>query len=324
MTIKQPQLSLLAQELPPLLFDGEQDLLWPKTALPELYLRSYNLDFAGEFPGLRHGFGRIEAAGFVIATHYWLPIKPRATLVIVHGYYDHVGIFDKAIRFALQQNFAVLAFDLPGHGLSSGAQAAIDSFDQYGDVLHEVLMHASKLLPQPWHALGQSTGASVLLNYLLRYEATAAAPAMLNKIALFAPLILPRGWGVGRLLYSVARFFMQRIQRGPSRSSHDSEFTRFIEREDALQAKYLSLKWVAAMAQWHKFFMHAPPLQRSVLVVQGTGDKTVAWRYNLTQLRKKIPAVEVHLIPDAGHQLINESPLYREQLLTIVRAWFTS
>lgn len=322
MTLNRAQLDQLANDLPLLAFDEAQDLSWAQSAAVQAYLTTYGLDFTRSFAGLRHGFGQIDVAGFNIATHYWLPAQPVATLVIVHGYYDHVGVFNHAINFALQNNFAVLTFDLPGHGLSSGERAAIDSFDQYGDVLHQVLAGAAKLLPQPLHALGQSTGAAVILNYLWRYEEKNLATVRLNKIALFAPLIIPRGWHGGRFLYYIVRLFRSRLRRGSSRSSHDPEFTRFVESEDLLQSSHLSLKWVGAMAQWHQFFLRASPLQRPMLVVQGTDDMTVAWHYNLKQICKKLPAAEIHLIEDAGHQLINESPEYRNKLLDIVRTWF--
>lgn len=322
MTLNLRQITQLADDLPLLTFDGAQDLLWAQSGAPQTYLEAYGLNFARSFAGLRHGFGRVDAAGFSIATHYWLPANPRGTIVTVHGYYDHVGIFTHAINFAIQNDFAVLAFDLPGHGLSGGDQAAIDSFDQYGDVLHEVLARARRILPQPIHALGQSTGASVILNYLWRYEARKLTPVMLDKVALFAPLIIPRGWRSGRYLFYIVRLFCKRLQRGASHSSHDPAFTRFIESEDILQSRYLSLKWVAAMAQWHRFFMRAEPLQRPLLVVQGTGDMTVAWRYNLKQIRAKLPGAKIEMIENAGHQLINESPEYRDKLLAIVSAWF--
>lgn len=322
MTVNQQQLHQLANDLPLLQFDAEQDLVWPQTPLPQAYLAAYGIDLADKFDGLRHGFGRVDAAGFRIATHYWLPQKSCGTLVVVHGYYDHVGVFDNAVRFALENNFAVLAFDLPGHGLSSGDQAAIDSFDQYGDVLGEILTRAASVLPHPLHALGQSTGAAVILNYLWRYEAVGNAPVRLHKVALFAPLIVPRGWSGGRFLFYALRRFVRRLRRGSSRSSHDPVFTRFVESEDILQAKYLSLKWVGAMAQWHDYFLQAPPLRRPLLVVQGTGDMTLAWRYNLKQIRKKLFGAEIRMIEGAGHQLINESAVYRDQLLAIVRDWF--
>src|SRR5690625_8003366 len=97
--------------------------------------------------------------GFELATHYWLPENPRGTLVVIHGYYDHVGLYGHALRFGLDQSYAVLAFDILGHGLSSGAHASIDSFDQYANALHEVLTSIESMLPSSCHSIGHSTGS---------------------------------------------------------------------------------------------------------------------------------------------------------------------
>lgn len=320
MMLTPTQLDQLVQAMPLLQFAGEVDEGWAKEPLPRAYLDAYQLDFYRHFAGLRHGFGAVDTGGFRIATHYWIPPEARGTLVVVHGYYDHVGIFRHAIRFALEHQLAVLTFDLPGHGLSSGEQAAIDSFDQYGDVLRHLLQVARHQLPGPFLGFGQSTGASVLLNYQWRFGEHSEA-VRLEKTVLCAPLVLPCGWQWGRFAFYLCRPFLRRLARGSSRSSHDPAFTRFIQSEDPLQSRYLSLKWVGAMARWHDSVRCAGPLHLPVLVIQGTGDRTVDWRYNLKQLREKIPTAEIHLIPEAGHQLINESPEYRNQLLAIMSGW---
>jgi len=321
MMLTSSQLDQLISDMPPLYFTGLPDEQWAKTALPQAYLNAYHLNFAADFPGLRHGFGYVDTDSFRIATHYWIPEGATGTMVVVHGYYDHVGIFTNAIRFALEHNLAVLAFDLPGHGLSSGEQAAIDSFDQYGDVLHSLLIKTRELLPGRRLAFGQSTGASILLNYQWRFG-TEDSAVRLDKIALCAPLILPCGWQLGRFAFYVARHFVRRLHRGTSNSSHDPAFTRFVQSGDPLQSRYLSMKWVGAMALWHDSVRCAAPLAVPVLVVQGTGDKTVDWRYNLGQIRKKLPSAEIRLIENAGHQLINESPEYRDQVMTEISRWF--
>ena len=163
------QLHELALQLPELEFALAKDCDWPQSDAAQAYLNLYHINFAQDFTGVSHGFGCVNAAGFRIATHYWLPENAQGTLVVVHGYYDHVGIFNHAIRFALERNLAVLAFDLPGHGLSSGEPVAIDSFNQYADVLAAVLQQSEALMPQPLYALAQSTGCAVILNYLWRY-----------------------------------------------------------------------------------------------------------------------------------------------------------
>jgi alpha-beta hydrolase superfamily lysophospholipase len=285
------------------------------------YLGCYQLDFSARVPGVRHVLGTIDAAGFRIATQYWIPPQARGTLLVVHGYYDHVGIYDKVIAFGLEQGLAVLAFDLPGHGLSSGERAAIESFDQYGDVLEAVLGRARGQLPSPWYGLGQSTGGAVLLNHLWRYDNSRPSP-WLDKLALCAPLILPRGWTRGRWLYMLVHKFVHRLPRGRSRSSHDEDFIRFLDEQDCLQSRFLSVRWVGAMKNWHAQFLRWQALDKPVLILQGTDDQTVAWRYNLTQIQSRLPQARVQFIDGAGHQLVNERNDFREQVFVTLRDYF--
>lgn len=291
--------------------------------LRNAYLAFYGLDFRARFPGTRHALGRLALAGFAIAAQYWVPPGARGTLVIVHGYYDHVGIYRHAIEFGLQHGLAVLAFDLPGHGLSSGERAAIDSFDQYGDVLEQLLHAARPYLPSPWYGLGQSTGGAILLNHLWRYEATRSQPWLAYR-ALCAPLILPRSWGRGRIAYGLLHRWLKTLPRGRSRSSHDAEFIRFIDELDCLQSRRLSVRWVGAMKEWDQQFQQFSPLPLDVplLVVQGNEDETVDWRYNLEQIRARIPAAGVVMIEGAGHQLVNEREDLRHQVFAQISRFF--
>lgn len=312
----------LRAHLPALSFEPAADSAWTATAAVQGYLDFYGINFARTCAGVVHGFGALEAGGFRIATHYWLPQNPKGTLVVMHGYYDHVGVFGKAIKFGLDNGLAVLAFDLPGHGLSSGEQVVIDLFDQYADVLDVILNAAQQHLPSPYYALGQSTGGAVLLNYLWRYDAVRALP-LLDRIALCAPLVLPRGWRYsGRFVYKLVHRFIKRLPRGPSRSSHDPDFNRFIDEQDCLQSPSLSVRWVGAMKAWDRQFRGFPPLGKSILVIQGTKDFTVAWRYNLQQIQRALPNARIELIPDAGHQLVNEAEDLRAPIFTAINRHF--
>jgi len=312
----------LRVQLPAIAFVPAQDAAWVGSAGVQAYLDFYGINFAKVRAGLVHGFGAMDTGGFRIATHYWLPENPRGTLVVVHGYYDHVGLFGNAIEFGLAHGMAVLAFDLPCHGLSSGEQAAIASFDQYADVLDALLTSAQQLLPAPYFGLGQSTGGAVLLNYLWRYDAARSAPR-LQKIALCAPLILPRGWWRrGRFLYAILHRFIKRMPRGRSRSSHNPVFTRFVDELDCLQSPTLSVRWVGAMKAWDRQFRAFSPLNKSVLILQGTDDQTVAWHYNLRQLARNLPLAKLYFIEGAGHQLVNESDEYRVQVFAKLRDYF--
>ena len=315
----QASIRWLQQHLPPFSLEPTPDD-WVAPPQLQAYLDFYQINFTSRLAAT-HRFGYLDWRDYRIALHCWQPAAPRGTLVIVHGYYDHTGIFARAIEFGLAQQLAVVIFDLPGHGLSSGERSAIASFDIYGDLLEQVLSLSLAQLPRPCFALGQSTGGAILLNHLWRYPQQAA---QLHKIALCAPLILPRGWGAGRLLYWLVRPFIRRLKRGRSLSSHDLAFVSFIEAGDPLQDKTLSLQWVGAMKAWHEYFRQLPLNDRELLVLQGTGDMTVDWRYNLPLLQQKLPNAGVEYLPDAGHQLVNESDKYRLPLFARLANFFVA
>lgn len=325
MMLTRSELHEIADQLPPLIFSAQGGNDWVQSTLVQTYLSDYGINFTQEFPQLTHNFGCINAAGFKIAAQYWLPQNAQGTLVLVHGYYDHVGVFDHPIRFALHNNLAVITFDLPGHGLSSGEQAAINSFDQYADVLAEILRKSAGIMKQPVYALGQSTGCAVIMNYLWRYAAQRNALEQFSKIAFCSPLVLPRGWRglqLGSSVYAVLRHFVRQIPRTFSQSSHDQKFNRFLKEQDPLQAHSLPLSWVGAMKSWHQTLLKLPPTQNNCLIVQGTADMTVEWQYNLPLLQQKLPQAKMIYVKDAGHQLVNESPEYRDQVFAAIENYF--
>ena len=100
----------------------------PARPLDETALRYagyYGIDFT---PVASQHLGLVRIDGFDLAMQVWKPSKPRGSLLILHGYYDHMGLYKHLIRWALRHDLAVLALDLPGHGLSSGERASIDCF----------------------------------------------------------------------------------------------------------------------------------------------------------------------------------------------------
>jgi len=158
------------------------------------YRHFYGMDFAHTS---MHG-GLLAVAAYQLVAQLWQPASPRGTLVFLHGYYDHMGLYRHLIGWALAQGFAVLSCDLPGHGLSSGARADIGDFAEYQAVLQELLAQAAQLeLPKPWHLFGQSTGGAIVLDYLLRN----AVRQEVGRSILFAPLIRPRAWLLSKLAW---------------------------------------------------------------------------------------------------------------------------
>jgi alpha-beta hydrolase superfamily lysophospholipase len=267
------------------------------------YQRFYQLDLP-----VHSWLGRFRAAGFDIVAQVWTPPQPVATLFLVHGFYDHMGLYRHALQWALSQGFAVISCDLPGHGLSSGERASIADFCDYQTVLDALFAEAAGLqLPKPWHLLGQSTGGAIIVDHLLHRGAQSPAQ---GQVMLMAPLVRPWAWGWSKLSYRLLNPFVNGIARRFSENTNDPAFMPFLV-ADPLQPRRLPTAWVGALVQWVRRIERAPGSMREVLIVQGENDTTVDWRYNLSVLRTKFASVQVLQVPGARHHLVNELPEIR-------------
>jgi alpha-beta hydrolase superfamily lysophospholipase len=305
------RLQSLHVQLPKLSFEPDADTV--STHLPEAktYLDHYNLSYLSEQASVRHYIGSVKCSGYTIACQYWLPTEPTGTAFVVHGYFDHAGLYGHLFQYLLDKNLVVVAFDLPGHGLSDGEQVSIASFDHYVEVFEEILAAANNHLPQPWHSIGQSTGGAIVLKHLLEETSN---NHLFTHISLLAPLLHPRRWHSNRLVYLIAHRFLSRLKRRFLTNSGDPAFLAFLNSQDPLQARHIPLEWIGAMKRWTEEFHDLPISSYPLSIIQGDQDSTLDWRYNLKKLCDKLPQAKIHIIKDARHHLVNETDAIRTQV----------
>ncbi|AXS82684.1 MULTISPECIES: alpha/beta hydrolase [Marinobacter] len=290
------------------------------------YCRFYGLDLWVEHPEVNYHQGYIKAGGHEVMVHYFrLPdAKPgRGTVFILHGYFDHVGLYSQLIERCIGAGFDVLAYDQPGHGLSSGTPAAIDSFLEYQGVLADVLARARGKVREPWFAVGQSTGGAILIDYLLSNQHDQASSDFRN-VVLLAPLIRPMGWLGAKTLHSLVKPFISRWRRVFAENSGNTRFLRFLREHDPLQARAVHVDWVSALRRWVPHIESARPVDFPVTVVQGEKDLTVDWQHNLRIIRNKFSSVEELRIPDGRHHLVNEAQDLQATVFNTIIDTFTN
>jgi alpha-beta hydrolase superfamily lysophospholipase len=271
------------------------------------YYGFYHLDFTELVPGLTHNIGWLTSGAHRVIVQRFQHPEPVGTAVVSHGYYDHVGLYGYLIRFLLEQRLSVVTFDQPGHGLSSGERASIGSFDEYVQVLADVLVHYQATLPGPWYIIGQSMGGAVVMEYLARQPDHG-----FREVVLLAPLIRPANWRLARWAYLLARYTIKERPRTITDNAENAEFLELMRR-DPLAPMVLPVQWVTAMVTWMKAFEARGELPFEPLVVQGHADRTVDWRHNLDMLRQKTRPTVLE-IPEARHHLVNESDPIRQQI----------
>ena len=272
------------------------------------YLQFYQLPLAT--PNLKLTAGTTEDHQTVIMS--WEPTKSLGTVIIVHGYMDHTGLYGHLIRHLLGRQLSVVCLDLKGHGLSSGAACSITDFGDYVAQVQSVITLCQAHFAGPLHGIGQSMGGSVLMKHCLNQSAHNAYP--FTSLTLLAPLLQPADWKKNRRLYHLSRWFVKSIKRVFRPSSRDIEFLAFLREQDPLQPTRVPLDWVGAMDQWISEFAQVNKVDYPVHIIQGDNDKTLDWKYNLSQFRLTFNALQVTIIKRANHHLVNEEKTLRESI----------
>jgi alpha-beta hydrolase superfamily lysophospholipase len=306
-TLTPEQLQALREQLPTL---GDGQAAPPQLAA---FCHYYGIDFTTRYAAVSHQAGLVSSGDYTLAVHQWCAPAARANLLVLHGYFDHTGLFSKLIEWGLAHQCNVLMFDLPGHGLSSGEPAVIDDFGDYSRAIDDVL-HAAKLPELPLWVMAQSTGCAALVDYARKYQWPFAATVLL------APLVRPAGWQWMNPVQRLLNVFTDSIRRTFAVNSSDREFLAFIKR-DPLQCHRVSLRWLAALRRWLSDLQAHDLGVGPALVIQGDADGTVDWRYNLPVIAQLFPGSRIEYIPGAGHQLANESAAIRAGYTQYVQAW---
>jgi acylglycerol lipase len=107
----------------------------------------------------------------------WLPDgDPRSVVVLLHGYAEHLGLYDTLARRLAAHGYAVHAMDCIGHGRSDGERARVVSWDHYvADARTLAGLAAARHPDAPVVLLGHSGGALAAYLLAVRDPETAAA-----------------------------------------------------------------------------------------------------------------------------------------------------
>ncbi|MFB2579309.1 MULTISPECIES: alpha/beta fold hydrolase [unclassified Acinetobacter] len=293
-------------------------------------LKSYALLYGLNALDAQRWQGKVSIEQFDIHVQVFQPKTDdiRGSVWLLHGYLEHSGIYQPIIAELLQHGFSVIVYDLPGHGLSSGASANIDNFADYQKILlnikHIVQKHVD-ILPKPWLGIGQSTGGAIWMDHILAFAAERKSP-IVERVLLLSPLLRPAksAWWHNPIGLGVVKLIKNDIPRHFRRNNHNPEFLRFVRLYDPLQPRTMGMGWILAMTRWINDMEQRPACRIPVWVAQGALDETVDWRYNIEYIRKKFRLQTVLMLEEGSHQLINERDDIRVALTGLIPAFLNA
>jgi len=247
-----------------------------------------------------HGYGTVRVGDLEIACQTWIPARARGTVFLVHGYYNHTGIWAPHIRRFLSEGWAVASLDLPGHGLSGGRPFDVDSIGEYSGALMALEDSLRGRAPRPWSVVGHSLGGLVVLDRARRgnYPYT-------NSV-LLAPMVHFSGWTWIGAVLPVVSLFKQDMVRGKAlNSSSDTAFLHRVER-DPLEGWITPVHWLKEVRIWNAEAGSGRLANSSWFFLQGDKDATVDWRYDIDWVAARTDGLHVRMFTGARHHLQDE------------------
>ncbi len=110
------------------------------------------------------------------------PGTPKGAILITHGYAEHCGRYREVAHVLVDAGWAVMTYDVRGHGQSPGDRGFIDRFDTYLDDLSQMITAARALAPNaPFVLLGHSHGSLIVLRALTSDRPPAVTNAIVSS-----------------------------------------------------------------------------------------------------------------------------------------------
>jgi len=298
----------------------------PKThaeLLYKSYADYYRIDFVSEGLAKYQALTVTPSIDFDLVAHRYEPsacAPSSLQVLLLHGYFDHGGLYRNIIEYLLKRGISVVALDLPGHGLSSGKRTSIEHFYQYQEAVKAVM--SSQLdSSKPVTLIGQSMGAGIVADFVSSNDCAAFRRGFKSlKAVMLAPLLRPLGWNKAEFMHSLLKGRKDSWPRDFKDNSHDEAFLKFVQEEDPLQSDVLSVEWVGALREWVPQMESRGAIKDDirVIIIQGTDDTTVDWEFNLDAYRRLFPLAKVITIDGAGHHLVGESEEYRTKVFAVL------
>ncbi len=250
----------------------------------------------------------------------WTPDQPRAAICLVHGHGEHLGRYAHLAAAFNAAGFALMGFDLRGHGRSEGPRGHTPSYEHLMADLDAMLEKtASRFAGLPLFLYGHSMGGNLVLNYGLRRQPRLAgiiATGPWLRLAFEPP---PLQVFLARAMDRLYPTFTQASKLETAALSRDPAIVQAYE-QDHLVHDRVSARLFAAMYQAGLWALeNAHRWQLPLLLMHGEADRLTSPQASAAFARRAGPAVHFKLWPGWYHEIHNEPE--RETYQSFVIGW---
>lgn len=258
---------------------------------------------------------------------YWqafTPPEPRAAVAVIHGYGDHSGRYGPLFEALSTDGYELHAFDYRGHGQADGRRGHCDHFSDYLDDLDLFLDRVAAAIPsdRKLFVLGHSHGALILARYLLDRPRRVAGAVFCSPYLRLAIRPSPIKVGMARLIGRVLPWVPFESEIRTEQLTRDP-MIRETTLRDPLYNRTVTPGWFfESLAAQAEVLRRAGQITAPSLVLSGLAD-SIADPAEMRIFYERLGSAdkELRTYPDAYHELFNELPDIRRQVLADLSGW---
>lgn len=263
----------------------------------------------------------------------WSPPEASRVLVLVHGFGEHSLRYDHFGVWFARRGCAVHAYDMRGHGRSTGRRGHIDSFDQYLDdtcaILERVRGEHPGLRPT---LIGHSLGGLVV-SCVARERKPDVASFITSGAALApAPDLSKLKVVLAKLLRSVAPRLSMEVGIDPRSLSYDPEVVQRYRDDPLVHGRMSSSHAVEMLDAIERTQGGGADVVLPMLLLHGADDQlcleggSEAFYQSLPGSAAAEggeaptpPRCDLRIYPDMRHEIFNE--MGREEVFEDLLSW---
>lgn len=244
----------------------------------------------------------------------------KGVITFVHGLGSHSGRYTHFADFFTCNGYALVGFDLPGHGKSSGVRGHVDSYGQIADIIQHFLEEEAQEYPKaPQYLYGHSLGGALVLYFIVSrvsnlQAAIASSPGL-------APAKNPGAgkYFTAKLLSALYPRFQIENELDISGLSRDTAVIQKYQQDPLVHSKISTRLGFELVKNGNFILDNAGKISLPLLVMQGTADKLVDPLKNKLLSRGTNPFITYKEWDGFYHELHNEPE--KEDVLNYLLDW---
>lgn len=237
----------------------------------------------------------------------WEPEKKtKAVVALVHGHGEHSGRYQHVADFYTKNGFAVISFDLFGHGKSGGQRGHLPEAKAYLSSIDNLLDYASNQYPDlPIILRGHSLGGEIVLWYGM--EQKPKLNGIIASVPLFATFepVPPLKLFLAKTMNSIFPAFSMKSEISTDALSRDKSIVAKYKADPLVHGMISArLGWtIIEKGKW--LIDHAKEFPLPLLLMVGTGERIVN-RSDIDEFAKQVPNIDYKIWGGLYHELHNE------------------